>query len=282
MNKITKTTLLIAIGILVLFGCNNSKISNDQSHLEKLFIKGKESGYNIQTYLLDIELREAIIEKYGEKWFDMMNDTDWNDATCETIYNTEDSSYLCLNYDEIMAGVLRYYPRKNEVSLDFYFFDTPGKMDMNQATRVMPDGKAWCGNWTLDYFVNEFYEKDQRFPYVYISIPGVYSPKNWDVNIRIMYSDEGFRIVQEEDITWDTDIVIRRDSNGQTIKVPYREYGAGGIVTDEEYCDWITNVLNEGNFTIRVGSTVGRVTDETKGFNGAVMNMRYGGFFQFQ
>ena len=93
-----------------------------------------------------------------------------------------------------------------------------------------------------------------------------------------MYSAEGFRIVQEEDITWDTDIVIRRDSNGQTVKVPYREYGAGGIVSDYDYCEWIAKVLDEGYFTIRVGSTVSKVTGETKGFKGAVINMN-GGLF---
>ena len=257
-------------------------INRNESHLEKLFIKGCESKYGIRDFLLDDELKKALTETYGEKWFDMLKNMNWGNYIeyKETRYNHTEGCYRCLNYtvDEFTVGILSYYPEKNELVSEVFILEEPFDSDLDKAIKVMSNGKVWCGDWQQDYFVNQFNEKDENSPYIYISLPGVYSPKNWDVNIRIMYSAEGFRIVQEEDITWDTDIVIRRDSNGQTVKVPYREYGAGGIVSDYDYCEWIAKVLDEGYFTIRVGSTVSKVTGETKGFKGAVINMN-GGLF---
>ena len=255
-------------------------VNRNLSYLEKLFITGKRSEYSIRSYLLDNVYREALIEKYGKKWYDVLKNQEWDNSRGRTSYNEEDRCYTCVDntIDEEVIGFMRYYPEKDEVSSALFVLEIPGVYDLEHAIRVMPDGKAQCGNWKEDYFVNEFNEKDYDYPYVYISLPGVYTPENWNVNIRIMYSKEGFRIVQEEDITWDTDIVIRRDSDGQTFRVPYKEYGAGGIVSDYDYCEWISDVLNEGNFTIKVGSTISRVTDETRGFKGAVINMR-GGFF---
>lgn len=257
-------------------------INRNESHLEKLFNKGRKYQYSIRDYLLDDELKKALTETYGEEWFDMLTNMNWGNYVeyKYTKYDKKEDCYKCINYtvDDIMLGILSYYPEKNEIVSDVFILNEPFDSDLDKAIKVMPDGKVWCGNWKEDYLVNQFNEKDHNYPYVYISLPGVYSPKNWDVNIRIMYSYEGFRIVQEEDITWDTDIVIRNDSNGQTVKVPYRAYGSGGIVSDYDYCDWISNVLNEGNFTIKVGSTISRVTDETRGFKGAVINMN-GGLF---
>jgi hypothetical protein len=255
-------------------------VNRNLSYLEKLFITGKRSEYSIRSYLLDNVYREALIEKYGKKWYDVLKNQEWDNSRGRTSYNEEDRCYTCVDntIDEEVIGFMRYYPEKDEVSSALFVLEIPGVYDLEHAIRVMPDGKAQCGNWKEDYFVNEFNEKDYDYPYVYISLPGVYTPENWNVNIRIMYSKEGFRIVQEEDITWDTDIVIRRDSDGQTFRVPYKEYGAGGIVSDYDYCEWISDVLNEGDFTIKVGSTISRVTDETRGFKGAVINMR-GGFF---
>lgn len=257
-------------------------INRNESHLEKLFNKGLKYNYGIRDYLIDNELKKALTETYGEKWFDMLKYMNWGNYTeyKRTRFNKNEGYYRCMNYtvDEFTVGILSYYPEKNEIVSDVFILDEPFGSDLDKAIKVMSDGKAQCGNWKEDYFVNEFNEKDYDYPYVYISLPGVYTPENWNVNIRIMYSKEGFRIVQEEDITWDTDIVIRRDSDGQTFRVPYKEYGAGGIVSDYDYCEWISDVLNEGNFTIKVGSTISRVTDETRGFKGAVINMR-GGFF---
>ena len=232
--------------------------------------------------LVDDELKKALTEAYGDKWFDMLKNMNWGNSIEDkhTNYDKNEGCYRCINYKvgEIIVGFLSYYPEKNEIVSDVYILDEPFDSDLDKAIKVMPDGKAWCGDWKEDYFVNQFNEKDYDYPYVYISLPGVYSPMNRNVNIRIMYSDEGFRIVQEEDITWDTDIVIRRDSNGQTVKVPYRAYESGGIVSDYDNCEWISDVLNEGNFTIRVGSTVSKVTGQTKGFKGAIINMN-GGLF---
>jgi hypothetical protein len=255
-------------------------VNRNLNYLEKLFIIGKRSEYSIRDYLLDNEYREALIEKYGKKWYDVLKNQEWDNSRGRTFYNEEDSCYTCVDItiDEEMIGFMKYYPEKDEFSSALFVLEIPGVYDLEHAIRVMPDGKAECGNWKEDYFVNEFNEKDYDYPYVYISLPGVYTPENWNVNIRIMYSKEGFRIVQEENITWDTDIVIRRDSDGQTFRVPYKEHGAGGIVSDYDYCEWISDVLNEGNFTIKVGSTISRVTNETKGFKGAVINM-HGGLF---
>lgn len=258
----------------------NLLINRNVSYFEKLFSWGARDRYSIRDYLLDNDYHEALIEKYGKKWYDVLKNQEWDNSQGRTYYNEEDRCYTCVDntIDEEMIGFMRYYPEKDEVSSALFVLEIPGVYDLEHAIRVMPDGKVQCGNWKEDYFVNEFNEKDYNYPYVYISLPGVYTPENWDVNIRIMFSKEGFRIVQEEDITWDTDIVIRRDSDGQTLRVPYKEYGAGGIVSDYDYCEWISDVLNEGNFTIKVGSTISRVTNETKGFKGAVINL-HGGFF---
>lgn len=257
-------------------------INRNESHLEKLFNKGLKYQYGIRDYLVDDELKKALTEAYGDKWFDMLKNMNWGNSIEDkhTNYDKNEGCYRCINYKvgEIIVGFLSYYPEQNEIVSDVYILDEPFDSDLDKAIKVMPDGKAWCGDWKEDYFVNQFNEKDYDYPYVYISLPGVYSPMNRNVNIRIMYSDEGFRIVQEEDITWDTDIVIRRDSNGQTVKVPYRAYESGGIVSDYDNCEWISDVLNEGNFTIRVGSTVSKVTGQTKGFKGAIINMN-GGLF---
>lgn len=256
-------------------------VNRNLSYLEKLFITGKRSEYSIRSYLLDNVYREALIEKYGKEWYDMLKNQNWDNSRGRTNYNEEDRCYTCVDntIDEEMIGFMRYYPEKEEVSSALFVLEIPGVYDLENAIRVMPDGKVQCGNWKEDYFANEFNEKDYDYPYVHISLPGTYSPLNYDVNINIMYSDnEGFRIVQETELDWDTDIVIRRDSDGETVRVPYKRYGGGGIVSDYDYCEWIAKVLDEGYFTIRVGSTVSKVTGETKGFKGAVINM-HGGFF---
>lgn len=254
-------------------------INRNLSHIEKLFTKGVKLQNGIQDYLIDNEVRENLIEKYGKKWYDMWKNLNWRGSYSTSYYNDK-NYYSCLNYtyDEEMVGLLDYYPETDEIVSTLYIFDNPGESDLNKVMRVMPDGKVWCGDWQQDYFVNEFNEKDSRSPYVYISLPGVYTPENWDLKINIIYSDEGFRIIQEKQLDYNKDIIIRRDSDGETVRVPYREYGAGGIVSDYDYCIWISNVLNEGNFTIKVGNTISRVTDETKGFKGAVINLN-GGLF---
>lgn len=119
-------------------------VDRNLSYLEKLFIKGKLSEYSIRDYLLDNEYREALIEKYGKKWYDVLKNQDWDNYRGRTYYNEEDRCYACVDntIDEEMIGFMRYYPEKDEVSSALFVLEIPGVYDLEHAIRVMPDGKA--------------------------------------------------------------------------------------------------------------------------------------------
>ena len=208
-------------------------VNRNLSHLEKLFCKGRAyrirgKDNSIREILLDNELREAFIEKYGKKWYDVLKNLEWR-TRCSVDYYKEHDCYICTDYtnDEKMMGELRYYPETNEITSELYFFENSEEWDFTKKIRIMPDGKAWCGNWEVDYFVNEFNEKDYNYPFVYITLSGVYTLENWDLSIRIIYSDNGFIIEQEKELDYNKDIIIRRDSDGEIVRVPYKKYGAG-------------------------------------------------------
>lgn len=116
-------------------------INRNLSYLEKLFIKGQRSYYSVQDFLMDNEYREALIEKYGKEWYDILKNQDWDNSRGRTNYNEEDGRYTCVDntIDEEMIGFMDYYPEKDEVSSALFVLETPGVYDLEHAIRVMPN-----------------------------------------------------------------------------------------------------------------------------------------------